>query len=112
MKKFDNIILSESELFYNLGTIPLSEISPTGLRNMTITDPIEIIQFKKASNVAITIHTDSGDFEVNCPQVSVGPAQKTFNSPDIVAGNEDEWNYLKIIATIEATKVSISIEAM
>ena len=44
----------------------------------------------------------------------MGPIQKTFNSPSIVAGNEDSWNYLKIIANIQTdpSKVLITIEAM
>lgn len=108
----DESHFDHSELFYDLGVINLSEISSSGIRNITIQDSIDILYFKKASNVAITIHTDDGDFEVNCPQVSVGPTQKVFNSPDIIAGNEDEWNYLKIVATIDSSKVSINIEAM
>lgn len=108
----DESHFDHSELFYNLGIINLSEISATENKTITISDPIEVLYFKKASNLAFTVHTDSGDFEVNCPQVSVGPTQKIFNSPDIIAGNEDEWNYLKTTATIGASEISITIEAM
>lgn len=103
-----------SELFYDLGVINLAEITPTTIINKEITDSVGVAQFKKASNVVLTVHTSNGDFEVNCPQVSMGPIQKTFNSPSIVAGNEDSWNYLKIIANIQTdpSKVLITIEAM
>lgn len=101
-----------SELFYDLGVINLAEITPTTIINKEITDSVGVAQFKKASNVVLTVHTSNGDFEVNCPQVSMGPIQKTFNSPSIVAGNEDSWNYLKIIANIQTdpSKVLISIQ--
>lgn len=101
-----------SDLFYDLGSISISDLNNNGDTGIIkeITAPIDIQTFKKASNVALTISTPSGDFEVNCPQTTVGPLRKEFNSPTIDAGQLSSWTYFKVTASITSTKISLVIE--
>lgn len=101
-----------SDLFYDLGSINISDLNENGDTGIVeeITDSIKIQAFKKASNIALTIVTSGGNFEVNCPQTTVGPNRKEFNSPTIDAGQLSSWTYFKVTASIEASKITLVIE--
>lgn len=100
-----------SDLFYDLGTINWSDISAGNSITLSINNAIEIQQFKKATNLAVRIHSDEfDDFEINAQQVSAGPNAKIFTSCDILNGNEDNWNYIKFTAAISSSTIQITVE--
>lgn len=89
-----------SELFYDLGVIELSQLEENGDSGIIIDieDAVEKALFKKASNIVLTVNSEAGSFEVNCPKTTAGPLRNEFNSPTISSGQTNSWTYFKITA--------------
>lgn len=100
-----------SELFFNLGQIDVDNLPNT----ITISNSVEIAKFKKATNLAFEA-SKSGAFidDVSMTQVSVNTLtnQRIYTSPDLICVADQDWNYIKALATTYNDRVEIYLETV
>lgn len=100
-----------SELFFNLGQIDVDSLPKT----VTIRNAVEMDKFKKATSLAFEANK-SGVFidDVSMNQVSVNilTKQRQYTSPDIVVQNNQDWNYIKALATTYNDRIEIYLETI
>lgn len=100
-----------SELFFNLGQIDVDNLPNT----VTISNSVEMAKFKKATNLAFEA-SKSGAFidDVSMTQVSVNSLtnQRIYTSPDLICVADQDWNYIKALATTYNDRIEIYLETI
>lgn len=100
-----------SELFFNLGQIDVASLP----RTVTIRNSIEMARFKKATSLAFEA-SNNGSFidDVSMNQVSVNTLtnQRVYTSPDLICVADQDWNYVKALATTYNDRIEIYLETI
>lgn len=100
-----------SELFFNLGQINVASLP----RTVTIRDSVEMAKFKKATSLAFEA-SNNGSFidDVSMNQVSVNTLtnQRIYTSPDLICVADQDWNYIKALATTYNDRIEIYLETI
>lgn len=100
-----------SELFFNLGQIDVASLP----RTVTIRNSIEMARFKKATSLAFEA-SNNGSFidDVSMNQVSVNTLtnQRIYTSPDLICVADQDWNYIKALATTYNDRIEIYLETI
>lgn len=100
-----------SELFFNLGQVDVDTLPKT----VTISNSVEIAKFKKATSLAFEA-SKSGAFidDVSMNQVSVNTLtnQRIYTSPDLICVADQDWNYIKALATTYNDRIEIYLETI
>lgn len=100
-----------SELFFNLGQIDVDNLPNT----VTISNSVDMAKFKKATNLAFEA-SKSGAFidDVSMTQVSVNTLtnQRIYTSPDLICEADQDWNYIKALATTYNDRIEIYLETI
>lgn len=100
-----------SELFFNLGQINVASLPKT----VTIRNSVEMARFKKATSLAFEA-SNNGSFidDVSMNQVSVNTLtnQRIYTSPDLICVADQDWNYIKALATTYNDRIEIYLETI
>lgn len=100
-----------SELFFNLGQIDVASLP----RTVTIRNSVEMSKFKKATSLAFEAN-NNGAFidDVSMNQVSVNTLtkQRVYTSPDLICVADQDWNYIKALATTYNDRIEIYLETI
>lgn len=100
-----------SELFFNLGQIDVASLP----RTVTIRNSVEMAKFKKATSLAFEA-SNNGSFidDVSMNQVSVNTLtnQRIYTSPDLICVADQDWNYIKALATTYNDRIEIYLETI
>lgn len=100
-----------SELFFNLGQINVASLP----RTITIRNSVEMARFKKATSLAFEA-SNNGYFidDVSMNQVSVNTLtnQRIYTSPDLICVADQDWNYIKALATTYNDRIEIYLETI
>lgn len=100
-----------SELFFNLGQIDVASLP----RTVTIRNSVEMARFKKATSLAFEA-SNNGSFidDVSMNQVSVNTLtnQRIYTSPDLICVADQDWNYIKALATTYNDRIEIYLETI
>lgn len=100
-----------SELFFNLGQINVASLP----RTVTIRNSVEMAKFKKATSLAFEA-SNNGSFidDVSMNQVSVNTLtnQRIYTSPDLICVADQDWNYIKALATTYNDRIEIYLETI
>lgn len=100
-----------SELFFNLGQIDVATLPKT----ITISNSVDMAKFKKATSLAFEA-SNSGAFidDVSMNQVSVNALtnQRIYTSPDLICVEDQDWNYIRALATTYDNRVEIYLETL
>lgn len=100
-----------SELFFNLGQINVASLP----RTVTISNSVEMAKFKKATSLAFEA-SNNGSFidDVSMNQVSVNTLtnQRIYTSPDLICVADQDWNYIKALATTYNDRIEIYLETI
>lgn len=100
-----------SELFFNLGQIDVASLP----RTVTIRNSVEMAKFKKATSLAFEAR-NNGSFidDVSMNQVSVNTLtnQRIYTSPDLICVADQDWNYIKALATTYNDRIEIYLETI
>lgn len=100
-----------SELFFNLGQIDVATLPKT----ITISNSVDMAKFKKATSLAFEAN-NSGAFidDVSMNQVSVNALtnQRIYTSPDLICVEDQDWNYIRALATTYDNRVEIYLETL
>lgn len=100
-----------SELFFNLGQIDVASLPGT----VTIRNSVEMAKFKKATSLAFEA-SNNGSFidDVSMNQVSVNTLtnQRIYTSPDLICVADQDWNYIKALATTYNDRIEIYLETV
>lgn len=100
-----------SELFFNLGQIDVASLP----RTVTIRNSVEMAKFKKATSLAFEA-SNNGSFidDVSMNQVSVNTFtnQRIYTSPDLICVADQDWNYIKALATTYNDRIEIYLETI
>ena len=100
-----------SELFFNLGQIDVASLP----RTVTIRNSIEMARFKKATSLAFEA-SNNGSFidDVSMNQVSVNTLtnQRIYTSPDLICVADQDWNYIKALATTYNDRIEIYLKTI
>ena len=100
-----------SELFFNLGQINVATLP----RTVTIRDSVEMAKFKKATSLAFEANNDGAFIDdVSMAQVSVNTLtnQRIYTSPDLICVENQDWNYIKAVATTYNDRIEIYLETI
>lgn len=100
-----------SELFFNLGQINVASLP----RTVIIRDSVEMSRFKKATSLAFEANNEGAFIDdVSMAQVSVNTLtnQRIYTSPDLICVTDQDWNYIKAVATTYNDRIEIYLETI